>query len=448
MDTLIFIVMLFALQIFYYLVGRRSASKVESNEEYFLAGKSVPFFPLMMTFLATKVGGGMMLGSTEEAYKWGWSVVFYPLGAALGLIALGCGLGRKLSQFNVSTIAEILEVVYKSSFLKRFASVLSMASLFLILMAQMVASAHFLNSMGFTSTPLYLLFWVIVILYTARGGLWTVIATDLVQAVVFSCVILFCGALVWFNYSIPPFDFDQIGLGSSKVTGWFLMPLFFNLVEQDLGQRCFAGGSGKIVSKATLVAGLCMVVICVVPVYFGVLAKSMGIAIPAGSSVLIGIVSTLTNPWVTSLMGCAVIAAIISTVTSLINAISSNMLNDFVKIKNVNLMRIFTFLVASAAMLLALLFNNIVDLVIFGYELLVCCLLVPIVIALFKRNGNFYSALFAVVFGLIGFALFRIYPVSLPKEIGAILLSLGGFVIGIPFERFQKVSSIQKKETI
>lgn len=428
MNTTIFITMLFTLQLFYYLIARRASSKVEGEEDYFLAGKNVSLFPLMMTFLATQVGGGVILGSAEEAYQGGWSVLFYPLGSALGLIVLGLGIGRKLAQFKVSTVAQIFEVVYNSPLLKQFASILSIISLFMTLMAQIVASNHFLTSMGLISTPLFILFWVIVILYTVRGGLRALISTDLVQAAFFSIVFLSVGALVWWGHAIP--TAESFIFASSKVTRWFLMPLLFILIEQDIGQRCFAGGSKKIISKAALFAGLCMMIVCAIPVYLGVLAKSKGIEIPAGSSVLMGTISALTNPWITSLVGCAVLAAVISTVTSLINAISSNLLNDFIKIKNVSMIRLITFAVAIGAVGLALCFDNIVDLMIFGYELSVCCLFIPIAFALFKNQGNFFAALFAVVFGLTGFFLFRIVPLDLPKEVTTILFSLLGFGIG------------------
>ena len=100
MDISIFISLLFALQCFYWLVGRRASKNLNSKEDYFLAGKSVQLFPLMMTFLATLVGGGLVLGSADEAYRFGWTVLLYPIGAALGLILLGAGIGAQISKFS------------------------------------------------------------------------------------------------------------------------------------------------------------------------------------------------------------------------------------------------------------------------------------------------------------------------------------------------------------
>ncbi len=445
MDTALFISLLFALQVLYYLVGKKASPKSDQDDDYFLAGKKVPFFPLMMTFVATLVGGGVILGSAEEAYKSGWPIFFYPLGAALGLIVLGLGIGRKLAEFKVSTVAQIFEVVYKSKLLQRFASTLSIISLFTTLIAQLVASNRFLVSMGVTSTILFVLFWAIVILYTARGGLRAVISTDFVQAAFFSFIFITCGAIVWWSYGVPVVE--NVNFSAAKITGWFLMPLIFMIVGQDVGQRCFAGGSAKIVSRATLCAGLSLIVICIIPVYFGVLAKASGMEIGEGSSVLMTAISTLTNPYLTAIVGCAVLAAIVSTVTSLINAISSNIFTDFIKVNSMGVITTITTIISFVSVGFALYFNSIVEVMFFGYELSACCLCVPLLFALFKKNGDFFAALFSALFGLAGFVIFRAVPLEFPREILALLCSLLGFGVGTLFQK-QFASLFSSKEEI
>lgn len=438
MNLTLFVSMLFCLQVFYWFVGRSGAKHVHGKDDYFLAGKSVRLFPLMMTFLATQVGGGIILGAAEEAYLFNWPVLLYPMGAALGLILLGCGLGRKLAGFQVSTVAQIFEVVYGSVILKKIASLLSMTSLFMILVAQIIASHKFLISLGFTNIPLFILFWAIVIIYTAQGGLKAVISTDIVQACFFSAIFLFCFGVVFFlepSVSFLPMphieNFVQV---SSKLSGWLLMPLLFMIIEQDMGQRCFAGASPSIVSKASLLAGICTMLICIVPVFFGTLANSMSLDVPSGGSVLMTAIAQTTNPWITALVGCAVLAAIISTATSLINAISSNLSSDFEifsrTIDSMRMIKGITCIISIGAIFFAFYFDNIVTILIQSYELSVSCLFIPVLMALFKRQGYFMAALMAMLFGALGFILFRIYSVSFPKEIVTIALSLFGYSCG------------------
>ena len=219
---------------------------------------------------------------------------------------------------------------------------------------------------------------------------------------------------------------------SGKLWGWLLMPLLFMIIEQDMGQRCFAAGSPRIVSRATFFAGLLTMAICCLPIFLGVYGKMIGVEVLAGESVMMAVITKLTNPWVAALVGCAILAAIISTADSLINAISSNLSNDFkiFKKESVRRLQILTAGISLAAIIFSFYFNNIVDLLIQSYELSVSCLFVSIFIALFWRKGNFFSALLSILFGAISFVTFKLLPAPLPKEVISVLFSLCGFLVG------------------
>jgi SSS family solute:Na+ symporter len=439
MNISVFISLLFFLQFVYWCVGRRASKNLNTQEEYFLAGKSVRFFPLMMTFLATQVGGGVVLGAADEAYKFGWPALFYPLGVSLGLILLGAGIGRRLAGFKVSTVAQIFEDIYGSALLRKVASVLSMISLFMILVAQIIASNKFLVSLGFTNTFLFVVFWGIVIFYTAQGGLKAVISTDMVQAAFFSIVFLvsfgfvLCTVPAASTWHMP--QLESISPVSSKLCGWLLMPLFFMVIEQDMGQRCFAGASPGIVSRASFWSGIATLIVCTIPVFFGALAKTLDLQVPQGGSVLVTMIAATTTPFITALIGCAVLAAIISTATSLINAISSNLSSDFQLTcfkggNSIQIVQGITCLISIAAIFFAFYFDNIVDLLIQSYELSVSCLFIPILMALYRKRNNALTAACAILFGAIGFFVFRLVPIEFPREIASLVLSLAGYGCG------------------
>lgn len=446
MNLVVFISMLFTLQFIYWLIARKASGEIQGGADYFLAGKNVQFFPLMMTFVGTIVGGGVVLGAAEEAYLYGWPVFLYPLGNALGLIALGLGIGRRLAQFQVTTVAQIFEVAYNSSGLRMAASCLSILSLFMVLVGQMIASSKFLVSLGIDNTLLFVAFWAIIVLYTSQGGLKAVISTDLAQASLFTFVFLGSFAYVKLFSATQPggpvWQWETFAPVSSKLAGWLLMPLLFMVIEQDIGQRCFAGSSPKVVSRATFAAGICVLIVCIVPIFFGVLTQSMNLTVPKGGSVLMTAVSASLPETLAALVGCAILAAIISTATALMNAISSNISSDFeIKrfktAKGVRLMQLVTGMISLCALAAASFFSNIVDMLIQSYELSVSCMFVPIFVALFKRRGNFISALLAFCAGAAGFILFRIYPIEFPREIASLALALLGFISGELFVYFK-----------
>ncbi|MBI3900779.1 MAG: sodium:solute symporter family protein [Chlamydiia bacterium] len=443
MTLWLLIPLILCLQYIYWYIGKKAAQKVHGQKDYFLAGKGVRFFPLMMTFIGAQVGGGLVLGAADTAFEYGWWVLLYPLGTCLGLLLLGIGIGKRLTSFKTSTIAQILEIVYKSRMLKKIASTLSIISLFMILAAQFTASHTFLLALGLINPLFFIAFWGVIIFYTVRGGLRAVIATDVVQATVFSLVLCGCFALLFFGGMLPSFSLkmSSFTLSSTKLVGWLLMPLLYMMIEQDMGQRCFAGDSPQTVSKAALGAGICTMLICVVPITLGVFAKTMGLTIPVGASTLMTAISFAGGPWITALVGCAVLAAIISTATSLINAISSNLSQDFDIFRNQENLKAakwITLGISVGAMVFAFYFNDIVGILIQSYELFVSALFVPIFIALFKKHGNFLSALLAISFGMGSFILFKIVPLPFPAEIMNILLSFVGYGCGEVISHFRK----------
>jgi SSS family solute:Na+ symporter len=204
-------------------------------------------------------------------------------------------------------------------------------------------------------------------------------------------------------------------------------------IEQDMGQRCFAGNSPRTVSRAAIGAGIGIMMVCFIPVALGVLAKTAGLVIPPGASVLMIAVAYATNPWVVALVGCAVLAAIISTASSLINAISSNLSQDFEILrerKSLRSIQALTLGLSVISLVVAFYFDNVVDILIQSYGLFVSCLFIPIFIALFKKRGHFISGLLSILFGAVAFFLFKVVPLPLPEEIASILLSLLGYGCG------------------
>lgn len=457
MDITVFIGALALLQLVCLWAGKRASSGMKNQEDYFLASKEVRFFPLLMTFVATQIGGGLVLGAAEEAYRFGWAVLLYPLGACLGFVVLALGVGKKLARFQVSTVAQLLEVVYGSSLLKKIGSLLSIVSLFMILIAQVIASRKFMMSLGVDNLPLFLGFWGIVIVYTVMGGLKAVVSIDIIQALFFIAVFAFGFGYILFEGSFnfltvveggwknEVFDFDV-----ARLSGWLLMPLLFMVIEQDMAQRCFAAKSPRVVTRAAAYAALFTFVVCIIPVFFGVLGKQIGVVVPEGSSVFMDVTQALTNPTIAALIGCAVLMAVLSTAISLLNAVSSNLSQDFdfgskIGKRSVHISRQVTAGIGLAAVFGSFFAREIVGLLIQSYELSVYCVLIPVCVALVKPRGNAISAWMAFLFGAIAFVFTRfIVFETIPKEVVCLVISGFGYGIGEGWVKYRgKCSSIK-----
>ncbi len=414
-------------------IGKRSAEKTESCEDYFLGKRSLGVFALTLTLLATQLGGGALLGASDEAYCHGWSVIFYPLGMCLGLVILGLGYGAKMRKLNLNTTAELFERVYGSVFLRRIAGLLSVATLFFILIGQGIAVQKFFNALGFDGMYVFYGFWLVVILYTVLGGLKAVVNTDIVQVIF---VMAIFAAVFFVAKSAPVEKMALMPMESGKIPyfAWLLMPLFFMLIEQDIGQRCFAAKKPRVVSISCLLAAGALMACSLFAIYFGVLGRDLGIATDGGKSIIFLTVAATTSPVFTTLFACAFLMVILSTADSLLCAISSNLAFDFPLIKKKNpkarvrMSQLITFIVGVSAMVISTYFQDVLPVLIQSYELSVCTLFVPITMAIFSKKLTVEAAFTSMAMGAIGFITFRIWEVPFPKELISIGMSYAGFM--------------------
>lgn len=421
----------------YIWIGLRASKSVQSNEDYFLMGRKLTFFPLCLTLLATQLGGGSLLGAAQEAYLKGWIVLVYPLGAAIGLIVLGMGFGAKLRRLNIATIAEVFELVYGSRRQRFIASSLSVVSFYLILVGQGIAARKFCLAVGM-GEPVFVLFWFAFVAYTVMGGLKAVVDTDILQALfIVASLIAACFSI---DRSLVSISQEELAGGMSVTNvpwgSWLLMPLLFRLIEQDMGQRCFAAKTPGVICPSAIVAALLFFGSSAVAIAFGVLARGLNLAGGEGSSVLVAAVRALTNPVVTTLFMGGILMAVASTADSILCSIASNLSCDFLSSdriserQRINISRLLTLATGLSALAVGYLFDNVVAVLIISYELSVCVLFVSVIAAVLLNRPSPLGAYLSMACGGIGFILFRVVPTPLPKEILTLALSFFGYLLG------------------
>lgn len=298
------------------------------------------------------------------------------------------------------------------------------------MIGQAIAARKFFLSLGFSGHLLFIGFWLVLVLYTVMGGLKAVVSTDILQTL----FIFTAFAIALFaSFTAEPSAATATQIISSEPLPWLtwlLMPLLFMLIEQDTGQRCFAAKNPRTVTVAAFVSGCVLLLISVVPIYFGRQAALMGLEIPEGSSVLITAVRAMTNPTVATFVICAILMAIVSTADSLLCSISSNIACDFPKLKkSVYASQAITFIVGMTILGLSFLFDNVVAMLMFSYELAVSILFVPVTMAIWMKGPNRRSAAVAMVLGTISFAVWKVWPPPFPKELLTLAFAFSGFVV-------------------
>lgn len=445
MDML-FIVIFGTLLTLYFTVGIIASTKVHTNTDYFLAGKALTVPAITATLLATQIGGGMFLGTAQDPFRG----ILYIIGMVIGFLVLGLGVASRLQALKVTTIAEIFEKSYKSKFLSNITAFLSAASMFGIVIAQIVAAKSILfHFTGIDNPLLFLAFWAFVIGYTMIGGLAAVVMTDTVQ--VFFIITVFSGICLYSFFTSPisfftqeHHAFAQIMLKNSALTfdeGFRIvsMPVLFSIIEQDLAQRFFAAKTKQTAAIAALCASILLLLFAFVPFYLGMLAPLLNIEVPLGVSPLLPVLKHLTNPLFFVLAVCALLSAITSTADSLLCAVSTVVTTSIIghskkKFNTVSLSRVITLLCGIAALIASWhMPDNVITLLINSYEISVACLFVPLVCCFILKDLREHAALTSSIFGFLGFLFFKItnIPTIAPYSIIIILgLSFIGYALG------------------
>src|SRR5205823_1869419 len=120
----------------YSILGLNAARHVKNVADYFLAGRKLGILPVTFALLATQIGGGMLLGTAQDAYTIGLFGMVYNVGMVIGFLLLGTGIAGRMRALNVATTAELFETRYHSRTLKKCASLLSVLTLCGIFVSQ------------------------------------------------------------------------------------------------------------------------------------------------------------------------------------------------------------------------------------------------------------------------------------------------------------------------
>ncbi len=441
MDITAFLIVFTVLLVIYMYLGFSVSADIQSADEYVLGGRKLGVLPLTGTLIATQLGGGMILGTAEAAYSVGFGGMLYSLGMCAGFLVLGLGVAGVMRNLEISTIAELFERQYNSPFLKKVASLLSIIVLGGLCMGQVVASKALLHGLGVTNPFFFFMFWAGVIWYTMYGGLMAVVYTDVLQVLLIVGVFgfYFMHTLLYGNNVSETFHVaTKVGslFSVQEWTSFFAMPFLFSFIEQDLAQRFFAAKSARVAQISALLASAFLLLFAFVPVFIGVHARLNGIVLQPGENPLISYLQTIAGPWGYALILSALVAAIASTADSLLCAITSNVVQDFVPRRYSSSTRmlfaqIITALTGGIAVFSAFWMTDILSVLTQSYELLIVSTVVSLLMALASYNGKWYEAAISISFGILAFIVLRIVPVPvMPREVIALLCSMGGYMVG------------------
>ena len=405
-------------------------------DDYYVGGRKIGSVHIGLSVVATDVGGGFSIGLGGLGFIMGlagsWMLFTGLVGAWLSAVLLIPRVKQLEATNTFYTFPQFLGSFYSPQ-VALLAGVISAIGYLGFTSSQILAGAILAEA---TFTPLLdrqtalIIMGIIVIVYTAMGGIKAVIYTDTIQWIILMSGLIFIGIPIAY-YSVgglsgmqevlPPRFFSLGNISWQQILNWAvtIIPIWF--VGMTLYQRIYASRDRKQAQRAWYIAGLFeWPIMAFMGVLLGLFAR---VAIAQGAFEYLGftdyaqidpeqglplLLRTVLPVGLMGLMMAAYFSAIMSTADSCLMASSGNFLTDILtrwfKVpegKSAFLMvsQGLTLVLGTIALLLASVMPSVLDLMLHSYAFMVSGLFVPVIAALFVKNARPASAFWAMLLG-------------------------------------------------
>jgi SSS family solute:Na+ symporter len=321
---------------FYFRVNRYS--------DYYDGGRTWGVWIVGCAVAATNIGAGNTMGSVAMAYRDGYSAMWYVTLQALAFIPFAWIAVDKIHPLKETTLAEYLESRYRP-WLRPISAVALALATFAILPAQIVGGASVLTALlGMDYTTAFLAVGITLILYSALGGMPSVTYGD-----VYQWVLMLGGFLIGVPIFVSVAGGLQHILSSAPAThaswtsgatgtwnpptiaAWLVTVVMARFGSQEWYQRIRASKSPGASRNGFILGGL-------MAAPFGILTMVVGIAalerMPGLANPEEAFARSMMSAMpvgLRALMMSAILAAVVTSGESSVNAATALFVNDVCK---------------------------------------------------------------------------------------------------------------------
>ena len=219
--------------------------KVKSQEDFMVAGRRLSIKVMVFTLICTWIGSGTFIAGAEYAYKAGWSSLWMPAGAWVGIVFIYfvAGKVRTFGQFTVGDILEerygpVARLVGAVAIIIAFTTIVSYQFRAGGIILEVVTDGKINAALGQTLTAGF------VILFTALAGMVAVAYTDLPNGII---ILLACCTAA---------PIVVMAAGGWHAAGEVLPATHFNVFSKDFGQYPVLKALGYCLSTMLLLMGI------------------------------------------------------------------------------------------------------------------------------------------------------------------------------------------------
>lgn len=181
--------------------GIYHAKKIKNNDQYLLAGRATGLFALTATLVMTEFNTTTLIAFSSLGYSVGWWATILAVNFLIGLLFYAFTVSKKWKTFNGISVAHY--------FTQRYGKDIGFIAALILFLAMTGFSATYIKSLTLIFHPLFpklndwylsAILTAIVLLMTMRGGLVSIIRTDIVS---FIATIIFIPLLLYFTLKTP-----------------------------------------------------------------------------------------------------------------------------------------------------------------------------------------------------------------------------------------------------
>ena len=402
------------------ILGIYHSKKFQGINNYLTANRNIGFFSLTTSLVASALGAWILFGPVSAA-TWGGigAIIGYALGTAFPMIFL-IYLGKKIrNEFpKGSSLIEFMRKKFGKSLFKLIL-LMTIFYMFIFLCAEVTAIAVLINYIS--ATELWITAFIVLIAtltYTLYGGLRASIFTDNIQMIVIG-ILLLISILYLISFTGDQFSFSFIKeknphlLSGTYIPSYTAGITFFiavaatNLFHQGNWQRVYAAKNYKILKKSLILSFFIIVPI----VFFMGFSGMVAISVDPNVRPDLGYFSLLLKEqsYILSIIIIILgLALTISTVDTLVNAISSLIVVDgkatFNLNKKTNYLKLSKYLIIFLSIIAFVIASKGFDILYLFLlaDLFCCAFVVTVFYSFYNKRINEKTAYISIIIGLIG----------------------------------------------
>ncbi|NRB10782.1 MAG: sodium:solute symporter family protein [Rickettsiaceae bacterium] len=410
------------------VVGLYYGRGIKNIKQYAIGDRNFNTATLTSTIVATWIGGSFFVVTVSQIYKDGIWFIISRLGDPFNLLIVGFILAPRLKNFFGSlSVAETMGMYY-GKYARIITAIASIAVAGgLVALQVTIFSMIFGYFFNINNVYAIIISSIVVVTYSCFGGVKAVAFTDVFQFITFGISIPVFALFIWKIFGDidliktatqhPLFDYRQLtDLSSPK-----LLPsvsLFFCFLIPGLSpttfQRILMARDIKQIKYSFLIASLISLIIYITVCFvsFVIFAHNPNIE---QNDLIVYIIDTYSFPELKLLLVLGVMAMIMSTADSWLNAGAVIFAHDIcsflgIRLKNeLIISRLFTVFIGIVAVFFALVSKDLLDLLLLSANLYVPVVTVPLIMAIFGFRTTQIPFLIGVFTAVLTVLFWRIY---------------------------------------